>query len=127
MLVVEDDAMLRATIVRLLRPRFDVSAAEHGGIALRMLEADRAGEISVIVSDVRMPWVNGVDLHRALTSRGHRLAQRFVWMSGGGLSAGLSRYVEASGLTLLDKPFAAADLESAIARTGVPARVCETG
>lgn len=126
-LVVEDEAVLRSTIVQLLRPRFDVSTAEHGGIALSMAEADQTGAYSVIISDVRMPWVNGVDLHRALASRGHPLARRFVWMTGGGLSEGLSRYVETSGLPLLEKPFATADLESVLARFGDPAHASAAG
>lgn len=126
-LVVDDEDVFRTMVVALLRPHFEVSVAEHGGVALRLLETERASDIAAIISDVRMPWVNGIDLHRTLASRGHPLARHFVWMSGGGLSEAHSRYVEASGLALLDKPFSAEDLRSAIARVGLPVRVCEAG
>ncbi|UJR83791.1 response regulator [Sandaracinus amylolyticus] len=118
-LIVDDEAALRDVLRTVLRARFDVSVAEHGGEAMRVIEANET-DIDLVLSDVRMPWVHGVELHRGLVARRHPLAQRFVWMTGGGLSEGLRRYVSATGLPVIDKPFRLDELESMLARLTAP-------
>jgi serine phosphatase RsbU (regulator of sigma subunit) len=59
-LLVDDDALLLAGLTRQLRRRFDVVTATSGDEALALLE--KQGPFTVVVSDFRMPAMNGIDL-----------------------------------------------------------------
>jgi response regulator RpfG family c-di-GMP phosphodiesterase len=58
-LFVDDDPNLLSGIRRQLRKRYDVECAEGPSRGLEMLE--RRGPFAVVVSDMRMPEMNGVD------------------------------------------------------------------
>jgi putative nucleotidyltransferase with HDIG domain len=58
-LVVEDDVNIRTFCQRLLRMSYDVDAAEHGGVALELLRANR---YDLIVTDMQMPVMGGIEL-----------------------------------------------------------------
>ncbi|SRR5579883_107575 len=63
-LFVDDDPDLLAAIVRNLRSEhFEVATASSGADAIEMLRAQ--GPFAVIVSDLRMPYMDGVELLRA--------------------------------------------------------------
>ncbi|MDH3748454.1 MAG: response regulator [Gammaproteobacteria bacterium] len=59
-LFVDDEPNVLQSIRRSLRKQFDLDTAEGGEEALRMLKAN--GTYAVIVSDMRMPGMNGVEL-----------------------------------------------------------------
>jgi DNA-binding response OmpR family regulator len=113
-LIVEDDELLASALRRVLGDAFELTIAIHGAAALRLIE-EPGRELDFVVSDVRMPWMNGIDLHRSLVARGHPLARRFVWMTGDlDLSPAHQTYVDQTGLGLLLKPFPIDELERRI-------------
>nr|WP_320012307.1 HD domain-containing phosphohydrolase [uncultured Desulfobulbus sp.] len=59
-LFVDDEPNVLQSIKRQLRKRFDLVTAEGGQEALRVLQEN--GPFAVIVSDMRMPGMNGVEL-----------------------------------------------------------------
>ncbi len=59
-LFVDDEPNVLQSIKRSLRKDFDIDTAEGGEEALRKLQAN--GSYAVIVSDMRMPGMNGVEL-----------------------------------------------------------------
>ena len=59
-LFVDDEPNILQAIQRQLRSRFDVETAVSGDEALRILK--EKGPFAVIVSDMRMPGMNGVEL-----------------------------------------------------------------
>ncbi len=61
-LLVDDDEKLIKGLVRHLDDEFDITAALGPGQALELLETD--GPFAVVVSDMRMPEMNGVELLR---------------------------------------------------------------
>jgi putative nucleotidyltransferase with HDIG domain len=68
-LFVDDEPFLLAGIKRILRPysaEWDVKTAESGEEALKMLETI---PIDVVVSDLRMPGMNGIDFFKKLMEK----------------------------------------------------------
>jgi PAS domain S-box-containing protein len=79
-LVVEDQpALLRLISVCLGKRGYTVLAAEDGAEALRILE-NNPGEIDLVVSDIMMPKVNGLELMKKATLL--RPEMRFLFISG---------------------------------------------
>ena len=65
-LITEDDDEVRCFLERELSPHFKTRTAANGKDALRVLEED---EISLVVSDVMMPEMNGFELCRMIKSQ----------------------------------------------------------
>jgi chemosensory pili system protein ChpA (sensor histidine kinase/response regulator) len=66
-LVVDDTAAVRQSLVELLVDAgYEVATAQDGGQAMALIEASRP---DVVVTDLEMPVLNGLDLTRALRSR----------------------------------------------------------
>lgn len=59
-LFVDDEENILQSIKRELRKRFDIHTAEGGALALEVLKND--GPFSVIISDMRMPVMDGIQL-----------------------------------------------------------------
>jgi two-component system response regulator MprA len=107
-LVVDDDPQLREALTRALElDGYDVSTASNG---LKALEAVGAARPDVMVLDVMMPYVGGLDVCRTLRERGDRLpilvltARDEVGDRVAGLDAGADDY--------LTKPFALEELRA---------------
>jgi len=116
LLLVEDEAPLATVLASVLRGTHEVTIATHGADALRLLD-ETTTTFDVVLSDVHMPWMNGIDLHRALAARGSPLARRFVLMSGAPLSAPHRAYLDQAGVSLLAKPFEMTELEQVLSTT----------
>jgi DNA-binding NtrC family response regulator len=80
-LVVEDSPEIRRAVTRaLIDARYAVLEAEDGVRALQILE--RGGvEIDLVVTDIRMPRLDGIELGRRIADRRWRVP--VVYMSGG--------------------------------------------
>jgi CheY-like chemotaxis protein len=104
-LLVEDEAAVRELVERILRKAgFEVTAAPDALVALRV--AAEAPPFDLLVSDVVMPGMNGIELAREL--RAIRPDLRVLLISGYTEEA-VGR-VGPDGLVLLSKPFAADEL-----------------
>ncbi|MDC3961429.1 response regulator [Polyangium jinanense] len=62
-LLVEDDSFLRSVYRSVLAPKFQVLEAENGRDALSMLETH---PVALVITDIHMPVMNGVELVRAI-------------------------------------------------------------
>jgi two-component system, cell cycle sensor histidine kinase and response regulator CckA len=79
-LVVEDEPALRRLIsVSLEKRGYTVLAAEDGTEAIRILE-NNPGEINLVVSDIMMPKLNGLELRKKAILRQPEM--RFLFISG---------------------------------------------
>jgi CheY-like chemotaxis protein len=118
-LIVEDEVPIRRMLARLLvRRGFAVHEASSGEEALTVIQRT---SLSVILCDVRMPGMNGVDLFRQLTERDPHLARSFVFITGDKSLVAMDDGLRE--VPLLEKPFTAADLGVALERIGLPAGV----
>jgi two-component system cell cycle sensor histidine kinase/response regulator CckA len=77
-LVAEDDPMVRGVIERLLAEEgYEVRTARHGDDALR-LALRGSGAFDLVVTDVRMPVMDGWELGRRLRERWPRLPVLYI-------------------------------------------------
>ncbi len=107
-LVVDDEAELASVLQEMLEAAdYEVAIAESGEVALAMLAEAR---FDAVVSDLRMPGMDGVALWQALDERTPRLARRMVFVTGDTLSPSAREFLQGRCCGCLEKPFAAADL-----------------
>jgi two-component system cell cycle sensor histidine kinase/response regulator CckA len=107
-LVVDDESGVRMVTTNLLRRLgYDVIEASGGLEALRVAEA-RRGTIDLLISDVRMPGINGFELATAMKTADPSLD--VLLMSGYVDDAELSDRIASSGIPLVEKPYRAASL-----------------
>jgi len=109
-LVVDDDPLVRRAIARKFR-RQQVTLAENGVAATRALEHSRP---DVIVSDLKMPEMDGLALAEEVKRRWPELADRIVFVSGTGSQIQRAE-LEAPSQRVLRKPVEGQQLESRIA------------
>lgn len=102
-LVVDDEPILRRVIERGLRDRFDLVVAADGQQALEAL--DGGGHFDIVLTDIRMPRLDGFGLHSALTRRDPRLARRTIFMSASTGEPAVVNHVASIGARLITKPF----------------------
>lgn len=111
-LVVEDDGTVRAGIRRLLEDEgYTVVEAEHGAAALQVLDSSGGDRISLVLTDLRMPVMDGRQLAAALARR--RPSMPIVFMSGFTAQLMDLRLVSPH-LAFLAKPFRNDDLIAAV-------------
>lgn len=104
-LVVDDDPDLLSEVTRYLRRRGRV-VLEAGsfGEAQRVYESD-ADSIGLVITDVRMPDGNGLDLVRWILDRSQGKCPCLL-MTGHLHPEDLGADLEAASVRILDKPFA---------------------
>lgn len=117
-LVVDDEPEVAELLRGVLeRAGCEVAVAESGAVVLQMLDEMR---FDAIVSDMRMPEMDGAALWRAVRARDPALARRMLFVTGDTLSPQARQLLDESGCAGLDKPFTNADLLAAL--RGVLAR-----
>jgi CheY-like chemotaxis protein len=80
-LVVDDDPLVRAMTTRALAALdHELLEAEDGVQALALLQEEEAANVRLVITDIRMPGMNGDDLGRLL--RGFRPALPVLYISG---------------------------------------------
>jgi CheY-like chemotaxis protein len=106
-LVIDDEAAVGRTIQRLLGDRHEVVVVTSGAQAMELFEA--GSEFDVILCDMSMPEMTGIEVHERVVARRPELADRMVFMTGGSFNARTREFFETSAPARLDKPF---DLEA---------------
>jgi len=112
--VVDDEVVLARSIGRLLQREYDVTVTDGPHDVLLRLATGEA--FDVMVCDVMMPEMTGVDLAARIAEHWPELAPRIVFMSGGVLSPSLSAFVTAAGRLFIAKPFLMSELSAIVAR-----------
>lgn len=102
-LIIDDEPMIGATLRLLLLDEHDVEVVASGAEAKATLERD--DHYDVILCDLMMPSLNGMDLHAWLRARGSKLADRMIFMSGGVFTDEAQSFLERVPNPRVDKPF----------------------
>ncbi len=101
-LVIDDEALVGKSVRRTLRDH-DVEVVTTGRQAIERF--DRGQRYEVIVCDLMMPEMTGMDLHRAVTARWPDLATRIVFLTGGAFSTAASDFLQQVTNRMIEKPF----------------------
>jgi CheY-like chemotaxis protein len=111
-LVVDDEVAVGRTIQRLLGDRHEVVALASGAEAVELLLG--GADFDVILCDMSMPEVTGIDVYVRSTEARSELANRFVFMTGGSFAASTRDFLERSPNEKIDKPFDLAVLRAVV-------------
>lgn len=112
-LVVDDEHGIRTTLRRALERDHDVVVTASAREARAILEQDTAFDL--ILSDLMMPDMTGMELREWLCGHAPDVAERVVLMSGGVFTREARRYLESTRCRVLDKPFDTASLRALVA------------
>ena len=107
-LVVDDEPGVRRLACQMLeREGYRTMEAEDGREALALLSADPS-RVALVLTDVRMPHMNGMQLEEAIRDEWPRLP--VILMSGEVTREWIARLVREEPLRVLRKPFDQAEL-----------------
>jgi two-component system cell cycle sensor histidine kinase/response regulator CckA len=111
-LVVDDEPLVRNTLSRMLARDYRITVAHDAQDALAMIS--RGDRFDVILSDVSMSGMTGIELHDALQLTHSDQARRMVFLSGGAFSGETIDFLRNMSHRHLEKPFALSQLRGLI-------------
>jgi PAS domain S-box-containing protein len=113
-LVVDDEPGIAGVLAEVLQ--MDGHAVETVGNGEAALKKLAAGGYDLILSDIRMPELDGPSLYWELERRDPSLLQRMIFLTGDTLSPGTREFLETTGAPCLSKPFALSDVREIVQR-----------
>jgi CheY-like chemotaxis protein len=115
-LVVDDDVLVARTLARQLSGH-KVEIVVSGQAALDRLSAADSS-FDLVLCDLMMPDMTGMDVYEAVQERHPSLAQRFVFISGGGVTERSRKFLEQHADRVLPKPIDSRQLCDLLLRSG---------
>jgi signal transduction histidine kinase/CheY-like chemotaxis protein len=107
-LVVEDEPALATAVAEALSDAgFVVERASDGEEGLTKLAQ---GTFDLIVCDLKMPRIDGMQFYRAMAAATPALARRVIFVTGAVAGTDAERFLEETGCVWLSKPFRLRDL-----------------
>jgi CheY-like chemotaxis protein len=119
-LVIDDEVAMGVVVRRALSGEHDVVHTTHASDALSRIVG--GAEFDVILCDLMMPQMTGMDMYRALQQQSPVHAERMIFMSGGAFTPAAREFLDKVTNQRIDKPF---DLQSL--RTLINAHVKSRG
>jgi nitrogen-specific signal transduction histidine kinase/CheY-like chemotaxis protein len=111
-LVVDDEPMIGQAIRRTLQQEHEVVILTSAREACeRLLAGER---FDLILCDVMMPEMSGVDLHQALSGSAPELAERMVFLTGGAFTPVAREFLGRVRNRRMDKPFSSQELRELV-------------
>jgi len=112
-LLVDDEPSILETLATYLKIRqVETERAPDGQVAAEIL---RARSFDAVISDVRMPRVDGMQLYEAAGQIDPRYQSHFVFMSGYLMSEKVKAFIAKTGVACVAKPFSFEDIDAALA------------
>jgi CheY-like chemotaxis protein len=102
-LVVDDERMIGHVVQRTLGRDHDVVALTSGTDALRRLLAGERYDL--ILCDLMMPLMSGMELHESVRRIVPDQAERFVFITGGAFTPSAREFLDSVGNRQVEKPF----------------------
>jgi PAS domain S-box-containing protein len=112
LLIVDDEVLFAGSLRRLLSSEHDVSVMNSGREALDRISAGE--RFDVILCDLMMPEVSGVDLHTELLRIVPEQANRMIFLTGGAFTRGSQQFLESTTNRWFEKPCDLNELRAAV-------------
>ncbi|GMR05136.1 MAG: hypothetical protein BMS9Abin23_1076 [Thermodesulfobacteriota bacterium] len=111
-LIADDELSIRESLSGILTRRgFNVDVVKNGGEAL---EALKKKDYNLVITDLKMPGVNGIELYREIEKKYPALKKRVIMLTGDVFSEDAKRFLAEKKCPVLLKPFEPRELVDAI-------------
>ncbi|MBX3159126.1 MAG: response regulator [Deltaproteobacteria bacterium] len=111
-LVIEDEQMIARAVQRALSLEHEVIMDDSAEVALRRIAAGES--FDVILCDLLMPQMTGMDLHAELVRVARDQADRMVFLTGGAFTPRARAFLDETPNPHIEKPFDALHLRALI-------------
>lgn len=111
-LIVDDDDLVRRTLQRMLARSHHVTLADGARAALSVLATDSS--FDVVLCDVMMPEVSGIELFRRIGNQWPELVSRVAFLTGAGFTPHVAEFLASVPNPHLTKPIGASALNEFI-------------
>ena len=111
-LVVDDEARLLETMVEQLQ-LMGYSAVGYPG-ATEAMDAILNRDFDIVITDIRMPGVDGPTFYGEVCAQKPELKDRFIFVTGDSLNEHASHFIKNNNAPCVYKPFKMEDLDTAI-------------
>ncbi|MBN2340939.1 MAG: response regulator [Deltaproteobacteria bacterium] len=101
-LIVDDEPAIIRSTRRILEKDHDILAAGTAEEALDIMRANQ--HIDILLLDVFMPGMSGLELAETLKRMSSPLAQRIIFMTGGASNVEITKFMNESNAPMLEKP-----------------------
>jgi len=118
-LVIDDEAAVARYIARVLRKDCDVTTETSSRAALARLAAGEPYD--VVLCDVMMPDMNGIELYEVVRKRHPELVPRVFFMTGGAFTPEAAQFLDSLPNPPLEKPMGSEKLRSILRAAGAVA------
>ena len=102
--IIDDERILGRSLARILS-KHDVAVFDQAPGALAYLAMVKDADVDVILCDLMMPHMSGMELYDLLRERRPELATKMVFMTGGAFTPRAQKFIEDAGRPVLEKPF----------------------
>jgi PAS domain S-box-containing protein len=113
-LVVDDEPLVIRTVKRILSKEHDLVVTVAATEALGLCASGE--KFDLILCDLMMPEMTGMDLHRELSLVAPDQADRMIFVTGGAFTEKARRFLSETPKEHLEKPFASANLRAIVQR-----------
>ena len=105
-LIVDDQPAIRSALTRYFsRRKWVVEEVVDGQAALERLRDSGPDFYDLIISDVKMPIVSGIELHALLSEERPDLLPKVIFSTGDSGAEDVSEFVSRTNCTVISKPF----------------------
>jgi len=117
-LVVDYEEGIRAAMAHMLGTDHEVLTASSGAQGKEVLESDQAFDLLIL--DLMMPKMSGIDLHRWLAETHPQLASRVIFVTGGVFTPVARQYLNKVSTLTFEKPLNTDNFKKTVAKLIVP-------
>jgi DNA-binding NtrC family response regulator len=116
-LVIDDEQSVRMALARYFeRTGWDVRQAEGGEEALEHLSGAEAPDYQLVITDLRMPGRNGIEVHDWMAEHRPDLFERLLVATGDVASPLIRDFIRRTPRPVLEKPFELTALAALVAQ-----------
>jgi CheY-like chemotaxis protein len=116
-LIVDDEPRLGEAVRDMIGAEHETSVVTTGTEALTMLMREPDGRFDLILCDLHMPEISGMDLYEKLVQFRPTLADRIIFMTGGAFTERSREFVGRVKNPCIDKPIDLRQLRQLVATT----------